>query len=142
MTVTQREISLPSRPRGFHIITREIEHGVPEISGYGIGTAHIMILHTSAGLAINENADPDVRTDFETIFDTLVPEGDPRYVHTMEGRDDMPAHVKSSLVGHDLTLPVRDGRLVLGTWQGIYLCEFRNHGGTRRLVVTITGEMI
>lgn len=142
MTVTQRQISLPAHPRGFHIVTREIETAVPEISRCRVGTAHIMILHTSAGLAINENADPDVRTDFGTVFDTLVPEGDPRYVHTLEGSDDMPAHVKSSLVGHDVTVPIQDGHLVLGTWQGLYLCEFRNRGGSRRLVVTVTGEMI
>lgn len=98
-----------------------------------------MILHTSAGLTINENADPDVRVDFETIFNKLVPEGDPDYIHTMEGRDDMPAHVKAALVGSNLTVPVRGGRLLLGTWQGLYLCEFRNNGGARRVAVTVMG---
>jgi secondary thiamine-phosphate synthase enzyme len=101
------------------------------------GLAHVMILHTSAGLTLNENADPDVRTDFGTIFDRLVPENQPEYVHTMEGPDDMPAHAKSSLVGSSITVPVRNGRFLLGTWQGIYLCEFRNRAAGRRLAVTV-----
>ena len=133
-------MSLPPRPRGFHLITREVEQEIPELRSVSIGLAHLLLMHTSAGLALNENADPDVRTDFATVFDRLVPENDPDYVHTIEGPDDMPAHVKASLVGPDLTLPVRDGAFLLGTWQGIYLCEFRNHGASRRIAITLQGD--
>ncbi len=140
MKWTQEIIQLSPRPRGFHLITDEIARSVPELSDYRTGMAHIMVLHTSAGITLNENADPDVRADFSTIMNSMVPEGDPRYVHTLEGPDDMPAHVKSSLVGSSVLLPLRDGRFVLGTWQGIYFCEFRNRGGTRRIAVTVWGE--
>lgn len=140
MKLRQNVITLAARPRGFHLVTSEIEQAVPEISSIMTGLAHIMILHTSAGLTLNENSDRDVRTDFRTIFDALVPENDPSYVHTLEGSDDMPAHAKSAIVGASVTLPVRDGTFLLGTWQGIYLCEFRNRGGNRRLAVTTIGE--
>lgn len=139
METCQNVISLPPRRRGFHLITDEVVAGVPELADFETGVVHVMILHTSAGLTINENADPDVRVDFETIFNKLVPEGDPDYVHTMEGLDDMPAHVKASLVGSTLTVPVHRGELLLGTWQGLYLCEFRNNGGPRRIAVTVMG---
>ena len=139
MEIKQNVMTLRPRRRGFHLITDEVVTGMPEIAEFETGVAYVMIMHTSAGLTINENADPDVRVDFETIFNTLVPEGNPDYVHTLEGLDDMPAHVKASLVGGNLTIPVREGRLLLGTWQGLYLCEFRNNGGPRRLAVTITG---
>ena len=133
----QRLVTLPPKPRGFHLVTGEIESSIPELPSVSHGLAHVMILHTSAGLTLNENADPDVRTDFRTIFDKLVPENDPDYVHTVEGPDDMPAHAKATLVGANVTVPVRQGRFLLGTWQGIYLCEFRNRGGARRVAVTI-----
>ncbi len=135
----QRVITLRARSRGFHLVTREVESAIPELSSVEQGLSHIMIMHTSAGLTLNENADPDVRSDFETIFNALVPENQPQYVHTMEGPDDMPAHAKSSIVGSSLTVPVRNGRFLFGTWQGIYLCEFRNHAGSRRIAVTIIG---
>jgi secondary thiamine-phosphate synthase enzyme len=133
--ITQFEITLPSFPRGFHLITHLIEKELPALPGQGI--LNIFIKHTSAGITINENADPTVRSDLETIFNEIVPEGNRLYVHTMEGPDDMPAHGKSSLVGNSLSIPISNGRLNLGTWQGIYLCEFRNRGGNRRLVLTI-----
>jgi secondary thiamine-phosphate synthase enzyme len=132
---TQFEITLPPFPRGFHLITHLIEDELPELPKQGL--LHIFIKHTSAGLSINENADPTVRTDLETIFNELVPEANQHYVHTMEGPDDMPAHGKASLVGSSLTIPVSDGRLNMGTWQGIYLCEFRNRARGRKLVLTI-----
>jgi len=135
----QRVITLRARSRGFHLVTDEVESAVPELASVDQGLAHVMIMHTSAGLTLNENADPDVRTDFETIFNSLVPEKRPEYVHTMEGPDDMPAHAKATLTGSSLTLPVRNGRFLFGTWQGIYLCEFRNHAGARRVAVTILG---
>lgn len=121
-------------------MTSEVEAALPELADVDVGIAHIMILHTSAGLTLNENADPDVRTDFATIFDGLVQEGRREYVHTIEGPDDMPAHAKASLVGSSLVLPVQGGRFLLGTWQGIYLCEFRNHGGSRQIAVTVLGD--
>jgi secondary thiamine-phosphate synthase enzyme len=133
--VTQKEIQLPSYSRGFHLITGEIENALTDLPEKGL--LHVFIKHTSAGLLINENADPSVRVDFETIFNRLVPEGRREYTHTIEGPDDMPAHVKSSLTGHSVTIPIKNGRLDLGTWQGIYLCEFRNHGGSRRLTLTV-----
>ena len=133
--IQQIEIVLPSFKRGYHLITHLIEDQLLELPSKGIVT--IFIQHTSAGLTINENADPTVRTDFETVFNKIVPENDNDYIHTFEGKDDMPAHIKSSLVGQSLTIPITNQRLNLGTWQGIYLCEFRNHGGKRRLVITI-----
>lgn len=136
----QYEIRLKPRPRGFHLITAEIENALPELSLIDIGLLHIFIQHTSASLTINENADPTVRGDFERYFNHAVPENAPYYRHTYEGSDDMPAHLKSSLLGPSVTLPVRHGRLNLGTWQGIYLCEHRNSGGSRNLVLTLQGE--
>jgi secondary thiamine-phosphate synthase enzyme len=136
----QREISLQERPRGFHLVTREIEQEVPEIGHLKVGIAVLFIQHTSASLTLNENASADVRRDFGSWFDQAVPEDAPYWTHTLEGPDDMPAHIKSSLTGSSLTLPVRDGALALGTWQGIYLCEHRDSGGSRRLLVTAFGE--
>jgi secondary thiamine-phosphate synthase enzyme len=137
---TQHQIRLPPFPRGFHIVTREVEEGVPELSRIGVGVAHVFIRHTSASLTLNENASRDVLRDFATWFDQAVPDGAPYWTHTLEGDDDMPAHIKSSLLDSSLTIPVSDGRLALGTWQGIYLCEHRDHGGSRSLVVTVWGE--
>ncbi len=136
----QRDIVLAPRPRGFHLITREILDQTPEIARLSVGLAHLFLQHTSASLALNENADPDVRHDMEAYFDRAVPENAPYFRHTLEGPDDMPAHIKAVMIGSSLSLPVRHGRLHLGTWQGIYLCEHRNHGGPRRLVVTLHGE--
>ena len=136
----QRQLRLRPQPRGFHLVTREVAEGLPELAEYRIGLAHLHLLHTSASLTLNENASPDVRHDFATWFDGAVPDGAPYWTHTMEGPDDMPAHVKSALLGFSLTLPVRDGRFALGTWQGIYLCEHRDHGGPRSLIVTLQGE--
>ena len=136
----QREIALDPRPRGFHLITREVMAGVPEIDAVDAGLAHLFILHTSASLTLNENASPDVRRDFESWFDEAVPEDAPYWTHTDEGPDDMPAHIKASLLGPSLTLPIARGRLALGTWQGVYLCEHRDRGGSRRLLVTVHGE--
>ena len=131
----QFEISLPAFPRGFHLVTRHIESQLKNLPEKGM--ANIFIRHTSAGLTINENADPTVRSDMEAFFDKYVPEHEPYFQHTLEGADDMPAHIKSTFTGTSLTVPVTRGRLNLGTWQGIYLCEFRNHGGSRRLTITI-----
>ena len=136
----QHEIELPARPRGFHLVTREVEEGLPELHEMAIGIAHVFIKHTSASLTLNENASSDVRRDFAAWFDRAVPAGAPYFRHTLEGDDDMPAHIKSSLTGSSLTIPVRDAQLALGTWQGIYLCEHRDHGGARRLTVTLWGE--
>jgi secondary thiamine-phosphate synthase enzyme len=136
----QREIRLPARPRGFHLVTHEVEEGVPELRELGVGIAHVFIRHTSASLTLNENASPDVRHDFSAWFDRAVPDGAEYFRHTLEGDDDMPAHIKSSLTGSSLVLPVSGGRLALGTWQGIYLCEHRDDGGSRSLLVTIWGE--
>ncbi|WP_282038372.1 secondary thiamine-phosphate synthase enzyme YjbQ [Saccharicrinis aurantiacus] len=132
--IDQLEIRLPEFRRGFHLITDLIESRIklPQT-----GMLNLFVQHTSAGLTINENADPSVRTDFETIFNKLIPENDPDYVHTLEGSDDMPAHVKSTLAGPSLTIPISKGRLNLGTWQGIYFCEFRNYGGPRKMVATV-----
>ena len=135
----QREIRLEARPRGFHLVTREIESAVPELGDVRIGLAHLFIRHTSAGLTLNENASPDVRRDFESFFNAAVPEDAPYWTHTVEGPDDMPAHVKASLLGPALSLPVRDGRFALGTWQGVYLCEHRDRGGPRSVLVTVLG---
>ncbi len=136
----QREIVLSPRPRGFHLITREVVGQMPEIGRFAVGLAHLFIRHTSASLALNENADPTVRADMEAHFNRLAPENAPYYRHTSEGPDDMPAHLKAVLLGSSLTIPISDGRLALGTWQGIYLCEHRDDGGPRRLVVTLTGQ--
>jgi secondary thiamine-phosphate synthase enzyme len=140
MNTVQKEFTLSPKKRGFHLVTREIVEHLKELSEYTVGIAHIFICHTSASLTVNENADPDVREDFETHFNKTVPENAPYYVHTLEGPDDMPAHIKASILGSSVTVPVKDGRFNLGTWQGIYLCEHRNHGGPRRLIVTIIGE--
>jgi secondary thiamine-phosphate synthase enzyme len=136
----QREIELEPRPRGFHLVTREVVGALPELGELQVGLLHLLIRHTSASLALNENASPDVRRDFETWFDQAVPEDAPYWTHTLEGSDDMPAHIKASLLGPSLTLPIGRGRLALGTWQGIYLCEHRDHGGPRSLVATAWGE--
>ena len=136
----QREIQLRRRSRGFHLVTEEVVEGVPEIADLSVGLAHLHILHTSASLTLNENASPDVRRDFESWFSEAVPEGARYWTHTTEGSDDMPAHIKASLLGPSLTLPIGNGRLRLGTWQGVYLCEHRDAGGARSLVVTVWGE--
>jgi secondary thiamine-phosphate synthase enzyme len=136
----QREIMLRPRPRGFHLITAEVESELPELRSLRVGVAHLFIRHTSASLTLNENASPDVRRDFESWFDHAVPEDAPFWTHTIEGPDDMPAHIKASLLGASLSLPVSRGRLALGTWQGVYLCEHRDHGGARSLLVTLFGE--
>lgn len=135
----QKQFSLKARSRGFHLITREIVEQLSDLQQFKIGLLHVFILHTSASLTINENADPDVRTDMETVFNHVVPE-DLELVHTIEGPDDMPAHVKASMLGSSVSIPIRDGQLVLGTWQGIYLCEHRNQGGSRAVVCTMTGS--
>lgn len=134
----QREIALAPQRRGAHLVTREVVEALPEIADLEVGLLHVQILHTSASLTINENASPDVRRDFETWFNAAIPE-DFAWTHTLEGTDDMPAHVKASLMGPSLTVPVGEGRLRLGTWQGIYLCEHRDAGGPRRLVLTLNG---
>ena len=136
----QREVTLRPRPRGFHLVTGEIESAFPELRTVRIGLAHLFIRHTSASLTLNENASPDVRDDFEAYFNEAVPEDAHYWTHTIEGPDDMPAHIKASVLGPSLSLPVRDGRLALGTWQGVYLCEHRNRGGARSVVVTVSGE--
>ena len=136
----QREITLDPRPRGFHLITREVVGALPELRELRAGLLHLFIRHTSASLTLNENASPDVRRDFESWFDEAVPERAPYWTHTLEGPDDMPAHVKASLLGPSLSLPVSAGRLALGTWQGIYLCEHRDRGGPRSLLATVHGE--
>jgi secondary thiamine-phosphate synthase enzyme len=133
--IKQIEIVLPVYRKGYHLITDLIEKELKDLPGKGL--LHIFIKHTSAGLTINENADPTVRQDFESFMNGLVPENHPSYLHTMEGPDDMPAHLKASLLGSGLTVPITNGRLNLGTWQGIYLCEFRNHGERRKLLLTI-----
>jgi secondary thiamine-phosphate synthase enzyme len=135
-----RDLQLAERPRGFHLITSEVTEAVPELCQLALGLLHVQILHTSASLTLNENASSDVRADFESWFSRSVPEDAAYWRHTLEGSDDMPAHVKASLLGSSLTLPVRDGGLALGTWQGIYLCEHRDFGGPRSLVLTLNGE--
>ena len=135
-----RDITLRARRRGFHLVTGEVVDALPELRDLRVGLCHLFIRHTSASLTLNENASPDVRRDFETWFDRAVPEDMPGWTHTLEGPDDMPAHVKAALLGPSLSLPVSDGALALGTWQGIYLCEHRDHGGPRSLVATLTGE--
>jgi len=136
----QRQLRLQPRPRGFHLITRELLAGVPELAGIRRGILHLLIQHTSASLALNENASPDVRRDFEAYFNQAVPERAPYWTHTLEGPDDMPAHVKAALLGPSLTIPLTRGRPALGTWQGIYLCEHRDRGGARSVVATAWGE--
>ncbi|MBI5729669.1 MAG: YjbQ family protein [Ignavibacteriales bacterium] len=138
--IIQKEITLKPKPRGFHLITDEIVSQLPSLDNISIGIAHIFIKHTSASLSINENADPTVRTDMETYFNKIVPENASFYQHTMEGLDDMTSHIKSSLLGSSISIPITKGRFNLGTWQGIYLCEHRNHGGSRKIVVTIISE--
>jgi secondary thiamine-phosphate synthase enzyme len=136
----QREVTLRERPRGFHLVTDEVVAGVPELRELRVGIAHVFIRHTSAALTLNENADPSVRRDFREWFDRAVPDDADYFEHTAEGPDDMTSHIKSSLLGPSLSLPVKDGRLALGTWQGIYLCEHRERGGERRLTVTVWGQ--
>jgi len=136
MAWIQRTVTFPSHRRGFHLVTRQIIDALPELADAQVGLLHLFLQHTSAALSINENADPDVRVDLETAFNDIAPES-PAFVHTCEGSDDMPAHVKSSLLGAGLTIPVGDGRLLLGAWQGIYLCEHRNHATARHVVLTL-----
>ena len=140
MKWNQKEILIPSNGRGFHLITDVVVNQMPIISEYKIGILHLFLMHTSASLTINENADPTVQEDLETHFNMLAPEGQRYYKHTLEGPDDMPAHIKSSILGNTATLPIRNGELVLGTWQGIFLCEHRDSPQTRKLVLTLYGE--
>jgi secondary thiamine-phosphate synthase enzyme len=140
MTIYQQIISLPEKPRGFHLITREVLRAMPEIGSLRTGMCQVFIQHTSASLTINENADPTVRVDFETFFNKTVKENDPDYEHDYEGSDDMPAHLKASLLGSSVLIPIYNGQLALGTWQGIYLCEHRNNGGSRSIVITAWGQ--
>lgn len=136
----QETLRLPPKKRGFHLITAQVVEAIPGIRNWKAGMCQVFIQHTSASLTINENADPTVRMDFETYFNKYVPENDPDYRHDYEGPDDMPAHLKSSILGSSVLIPVRNGRLALGTWQGIYLCEHRDYGGSRSLVITAWGE--
>jgi len=136
----QRTIRLRERPRGFHLVGAEVLEALPELEQVSVGILHLLIRHTSASLALSENASPEVRRDFESWFSQAVPEGAPYWTHTLEGDDDMPAHIKAALLGPSLTLPISDGGLALGTWQGIYLCEHRDRGGPRSLVATAWGE--
>lgn len=140
MKIYQQPVQLRARQRGFHLVTSEILQALPQLSEIQTGMCQVFIQHTSASLTINENADPTVRQDFEMYFNKAVPENDPEYLHDDEGSDDMPAHIKAAMLGFSVMIPVRNGRLALGTWQGIYLCEHRNHGGNRKLMVTIWGE--
>ncbi len=140
MKIHQQTLKLEERKRGFHLITAEITRALPEIKEIKTGLCQVFIQHTSASLTINENADPTVRKDFEMYFNKTVPENDPAYLHNDEGPDDMPAHLKAALLGSSVLLPVSNGKLALGTWQGIYLCEHRNNGGSRKLVITVWGN--
>jgi len=140
MKIFQQAIQLQQRRRGFHIITAEIVQAFPALAELKTGMLQVFIQHTSASLTLNENADPTVRKDFEMFFNKTVPENDPEYLHDDEGSDDMPAHLKAALLGNSVMIPIRNGRLALGTWQGVYLCEHRNHGGPRNLVLTAWGE--
>lgn len=142
MSWYQKEISLKQRERGFHLVTEEVVSQLPEIINIKIGLMHILIKHTSASITLNENFDPDVRSDMEIFFTKTAKENETWYEHNSEGSDDMPAHIKSTLIGNSLTIPITEGKLNLGTWQGIYLCEHRNHSGSRKIVVTIFGEEI
>ncbi|AVJ57026.1 hypothetical protein C5610_12480 [Idiomarina sp. OT37-5b] len=137
---TQTELTLSPKRRGFHLITDDVERALAELPRVKCGLLHVFIQHTSASLTINENADPTVRQDFESHFNVMVPENQPYYKHTFEGSDDMPAHLKASLLGTSVTIPVTDGRLNMGTWQGLYLCEHRDNAGARRLVLTLQGD--
>lgn len=139
MEILQKQLSLRARSRGFHLITDEITNAISEISQLKVGMCQVFIQHTSASLTINENADPTVREDFEMFFNKTVIENDPEYTHDYEGSDDMPAHLKAAILGSSVLIPITNGKLTLGTWQGIYLCEHRNHGGSRRIVVTAWG---
>jgi len=141
MKIFQELLTLRARKRGFHLITEEIIAAIPDISRLKTGICQVFIQHTSAALIINENADPTVRKDFEMFFNKTIPENDPDYEHDYEGSDDMPAHLKASVLGSSVTIPIRNGQFALGTWQGIYLCEHRNYGGARRLVITAWGEL-
>lgn len=138
-TFQQSTLTLDPHPRGFHLITDEVRDALPDLSGIDAGLVHVFIQHTSASLTINENASPDVRSDMEDHFNEMVPENQPYYDHTIEGSDDMPAHIKASLLDTSLTIPIRNGQLALGTWQGIYLNEHRDHGGRRSLILTVMG---
>lgn len=140
MRIYQQALQLKARRRGFHIITTEILQAIPQLREINAGICQVFIQHTSASLTINENADPTVREDFEMYFNKAVPENDPDYMHDYEGSDDMPAHLKAAMLGASVMIPIRNGRLALGTWQGIYLCEHRNHGGSRSVVITAWGE--
>lgn len=140
MKIYQQQLQLKERKRGFHIITTEVVNALPQLSDIKTGICQVFIQHTSASLTINENADPTVRMDFEMYFNKSVPEYDPDYMHDDEGPDDMPAHIKAAMMGSSVTIPVRNGRLALGTWQGIYLCEHRDYGGQRTLIITAWGE--
>jgi secondary thiamine-phosphate synthase enzyme len=140
MKIIQQQLYLKERRRGFHLITSEIEHSLPQLREIKTGMCQVFIQHTSASLTINENAAPDVRKDFETWFNKSVPENDPDYKHNDEGPDDMPAHLKASLLGSSVMIPIRNGRFAFGMWQGIYLCEHRNNGGQRTLIITAWGE--
>ncbi len=139
MMIFQQSLQLKEKKRGFHLITPDVVHALPQISKIKEGICQIFIQHTSASLTINENADPTVRKDFETWFNKAVPEN-VNYVHDTEGSDDMPAHIKASLLSSSVTIPINNGRLALGTWQGVYLCEHRNHGGERNIIITVWGE--
>lgn len=136
----QKCVVLRPKSRGFHLVTDELVAQLPQLADYKVGLAHFFIQHTSASLSINENADPTVRSDMEAHCNRMVPENAPYYRHTLEGPDDMPAHIKTALFGSGISIPITDGRLCLGTWQGIYLGEHRNHGGPRRVIVTLQGE--
>ena len=136
----QKQVELKPMARGFHLITQEVLNELPEIQNIKVGLAHILLKHTSASLTLNENFDPDVRKDMESYFNNSVKEKEPYFLHTSEGADDMPAHIKSSLLGNSLTIPITEGHFSLGTWQGIYLCEHRNHGGRRKLLITVQGD--
>jgi secondary thiamine-phosphate synthase enzyme len=136
----QKKINLLAKQRGFHLISNEIIQAIPELKQMKIGLLHLFMQHTSASLAINENADPDVRIDMEAYFNQAIPENEPYFRHVLEGSDDMPAHLKSVVLGGDLTIPVANGQLQMGTWQGIYLCEHRNYAGNRNIIATLNGE--
>src|ERR1700748_1506378 len=140
MKIIQQQVHLKERKRGFYLITPEILHAMPQIKESRPGICQVFIQHTSASLTVNENADPTVRKDFETYFNKAVPENDPDYQHDDEGSDDMPAHLKAAMLGSSVMIPIRNGRLALGTWQGVYLCEHRNYGGQRSLIITAWGE--
>lgn len=140
MKIYQQQLQLNQHKRGFHLITNEVIQALPQISGIKTGMCQVFIQHTSASLTINENADPTVRVDFEMYFSKAVPENDPQYLHDDEGPDDMPAHLKAAILGSSVMIPIRNGRLALGIWQGIYLCEHRNYGGERSLMITVWGE--